>query len=144
MSRRWHIRAGDVHGGHNRTDLIDCSIAWDSDTDQYLFMGPEQNALPLAAVNITGNFPFWFPKFTSKLSGTDPHDWYIRVDYVDGGPKSEQAGGLWSNAGPPHPGEDGGTNPGDTDTWTTQAGVGPRPEDEKKDKQKAAGSASSK
>jgi hypothetical protein len=144
MSRRWHIKAGDVSGGDNKTDLIDCSIALDTDTHQYLFMGPEANGLPLAAVDVTDVFPFQFPKFKSKLSGTDHNDWYITVDYVDGGLKSEQAGGRWSNAGPPGPPDDGGTNPGDSDTWTTQAGVGPHPEDYKKDKEKAAASAASK
>jgi len=145
MSRRWHIKSDGVDTKTNGVDLIDCSIAWDSDTHQYLFMGPEPNGLPLAAVDDTGVFPFPFPKFKSKLSGTDPNDWYITVDYVDGGLKSEQAGGRWSNTGPLPPPDDGGTNPGDSDTWTTQAGVGPpHPEDNKKDKKKAAGSASSK
>lgn len=145
MSRRWHIKAGDVKGGSNKTDLIGCSLAKDTHTNQYLFMGPEQNGLPLAAVDITVDlkFPFLFRKFTSPLNGSDPLDWYIQVNYVDG-PNGE-AGGYWSNTPFQAPPGDGRPlQPGDPDTWTTQAGVGPLPEENKEDKKKAAGSASSK
>ena len=147
MSTRWHIKAGDVHGTHNKTHLIGCSLARDSHTDQYLFMGPDPNGLPLAAVDITVDlqFPFVFRKFTSPLNGSDSLDWYIQVNYVDG-PNGE-AGGYWSNSPFQAPPGDGRPpQPGDPDTWTTQAGVGPPPEPEenKEDKKKAAGSASSK
>jgi hypothetical protein len=148
MSRRWHIKADGVHGGSNKTMLIDCSIARDTHTDQYLFMGPEANGLPLAAVSIPVQFPFWFPTFKSELSGTAPLDWYIRVDYVDGGPDLNQAHGRWRNT-PPKPGDDdesGPAPPTDTDTWTSQAGVGGHmDDDQKKYKDKSAvASASSK
>src|SRR5262249_15391013 len=144
MSRRWHIKADGVTGSSNKTDLIGCSLAKDSHTHQYLFMGPEANGLPLAAVDDTVEPPFLFPKFTAALNGPDPLDWYIRVDQADDGPNGK-AQGIWSNT-PLQVGPGGGDpseSGGDTDTWTTQAGVGPDPEDNKKDKKKAAGSASS-
>ena len=137
MSRRWHIKAGDVHGGSNKKLLIGCSLARDSHTREYFFMGPKEDGLPLASIKMPVHFPFWFPKFTSELSGTVPLDWYIRVDWVDGGPDLDKAHGGWRNIPPPDSGE-GDT---DTDTWTTQAGVGVDSEGDKKD-QKAAASAS--
>lgn len=142
MSRKWKIGPGGVHGGPNSIHLIDCTIARDTHTEEYYFLGPVEGDLPLAAVKMPVAFPFWFPKFRAPLNGKNDHDWYIRVDYVDGGRDFNQAHGHWSNS-PPPPHDD--SEIVDTDTWTTSAGVGAEPEGDKKDKnKKVAASASAK
>jgi len=138
-NRRWIIGPHGVRGGSDKLQLVNCSIVRDTLTGEYLFYGPLSNLGPEAR-KIPCKFPFRFPMFTSPLNGTTPQDWYIQVHYVDGGPEFEQAHGHWSNT-PPKPGDEEGDPlpPTDTDTWTSQAGVGGgHPEDKKKDKQVAA------
>jgi hypothetical protein len=146
MSRKWKIGPEGVHGGPNKEQLIGCTIARDSHTHEYLFLGPSEGELPLASVRMPVVFPFWFPKFKAELNGTARHDWYIRVDYVDGGIDFDRAHGRWRNTPPRESDDDEGNSaPTDTDTWTTSAGVGAEPEGGKKDKnKKTAASASAK
>jgi hypothetical protein len=146
MSRKWKIGSEGVHGGPNKEHLINCTIAHDSHTDEYLFLGPAEGELPLASVRMPVVFPFWFPKFRAALNGKDPQDWYIKVDTVEFGRDFDRAHGRWRNTPPTQTGDDevDPPPPTDSDTWTSQAGVGGgHPEDKKKDK-KAAASASSK
>ena len=143
QNRRWIIGPEGVHGGSNRAQLINCSIVREALTGDYLFYGPLSNLQPEATVKSPVELPFWFPKFRAALNGTVRRDWFIKVDYVDGGVEFDRAHGRWRNSQPP-PHEDGDPTPTDTDTWTTQAGVGGgHTMDEKKDK-KAAATASSK
>lgn len=140
--RTWRIPPTGVHGGPNKTQLIDCSLIRNKLTGDYMFVGPLPDGSPLTSVKSPIAFPFWFPKFTSSLNGKVRRNWYIRVDYVDGGPDHNQAHGQWRNTAPPPHDDDDIT---DTDTWTTQAGVGAEPEGDKKNKnKKAAASASAK
>ena len=140
--RTWRIPPTGVHGGPNKTQLIDCSLIRNKLSGDYMFIGPLPEGSPLTSVKGPITFPFWFPKFTSSLNGKVRRDWYIRVDYVDGGPDFDEAHGRWSNNPPPPHDDDYQIT--DTDTWTTQAGVGAEPEGHKKDKNKKAASASTK
>jgi len=141
--RTWGIPATGVHGGSNKTQLVDCCLVQNKLTGDYMFKGPFAEGLPLTSVKSPVAFPFWFPMFISPLNGKVYRNWYIRVDYVDGGPDFNQAHGRWSNSPPPpHDADDQLT---DTDTWTTSAGVGAEPEGDKKEKnKKAVASASAK
>jgi hypothetical protein len=142
QNRRWLIGPDGVHGGSNKSQLINCSVVRDALTGDYHFYGPLSNLGPETSIKSPVEFPFWFPKFRSALNGTVRHDWYIKVDTVDFGLEFDQAHGRWRNTPPPID-DDGDPAPTDTDTWTSQAGVGGHPEDKKKDK-KVAATASSK
>jgi hypothetical protein len=145
--RQWIIEPGDVHGGPAKTQLFNCSLVRDELTGEYMFFGPTPERGPEARHSSPVAFPFTFPTFTAALNGTQSRDWYITVDHVHGEHDGGFAQGHWSNS-PPTGDEhsDGNTNPGDADTWTTQAGVGPGagddPEKHKEKDKRAAASAS--
>jgi hypothetical protein len=101
------------------TNLGDNLVKWEFQTAYHQTISSE--------VANRDEFPVEFPKFTDRLGGSDPQDWYIVLSGA-GLNNPNDMDGTWSHITwvPPH------THPtaDPTDSWTAQGGAGAGDDDD--------------
>ncbi len=122
MPTTWTINAAGSDA--NGTELIGCHITTSGNC--YQFLAPD-NTLMSSACGTTSlpTLPCQFPMFSSKLGGNTVVNWYITLDSVTDGTSHNKAKGKWGNSGYKS------LTDVEADGWTTAAGVGIDPEEEK-------------
>jgi hypothetical protein len=116
MARHWTIHSSGVKGGGTKSELIHCRLTTNDDQSVYNFETPDGKIVVSTPGGLTPLLPFNFPKFNSKLAGSDDLEWYITVNTLDYKGRNE-AQGYWSHTHFVNPGDE------PPDTWVAQAGT---------------------
>jgi len=122
MSDKWKIKAGDVGGGKDSSDLVGCFINTNEGNTAYQFNSPNPNSAVKATTQTTSlpTPPFTFPQFGPWPSGTT-YLWTITVNTLTGGANGKDATGTWVNTDSTVDNDESGTFTAQSDTFDDAA-----------------------